>query len=292
MIAASNTSFAAWIEKGHHFTAAEESSFRMQDNISLGTECTIQAAMDVDCSVQTTSFPLYFGFGNADFCMFTRGTGTTLEIKTDGWVSGQNTRLKLSNWGGKYLTNIITPTDHYLIQGTERAGGAGRAREYLIEMPSKMMLIGAATTYTKASDRRARCMTGDYYALRIYNRALTDAEIAQNRKVDEIRYRGNFANYRNLVVVNEQPAGAGETVQGSVADGEYELTGAWTFTAAPVAVDGVTLRPKYKIETLVDNEWVKTASDWGNSCTITAGSAPVRLTWQWQKASGVVVYIK
>ena len=81
-------------------------------------------------------------------------------------------------------------------------------------------------------------------------------------------------------------------MQGSVADGEYELTGTWTFTAAPVVVDGVTLQPKYKIETLVDNEWVKTASDWGNSCTITAGNAPVRLTWQWQKASGVVVYIK
>ncbi len=135
-------------------------------------------------------------------------------------------------------------------------------------------------------------MTGDYYSLRIYNRALADEEIAQNRKVDEIRYRGNFANYRNLVVVNEQPAGAGETVQGSVADGEYELTGAWTFTAAPVAVDGVTLRPKYKIETLVDNEWGKTASDWGNSCTITAGSAPVRLTWQWQKASGLVFRVR
>ena len=103
-----------------------------------------------------------------------------------------------------------------------------------------------------------------------------------------------IANYRNLVVVNEQPAGLaeGETVRGSVADGAYELTGAWTFTAAPVAVDGVTLRPKYKIETLTGNEWVTTASDWGNSCTITAGDAPVRLTWQWQKQSGLVFHVK
>ena len=62
--------------------------------------------------------------------------------------------------------------------------------------------------------------------------------------------------------------------------------------AAPVAVDGVTLRPKYKIETLTGNEWVTTASDWGNSCTITAGNAPVRLTWQWQKASGLFFRVR
>ena len=291
MAAASNTAYAAWIEKGHHFTAADESSFRMEEDISLGTECTIQAALDVDCSAQTTSYPLYFGFGNGDFSMFTRGTGTTLEIKTDGWVSSSTARLKLSNWGGKYLTNIITPSDHYLFQGTERVGGAGRARENFTELPSKKMLIGAATTYS-GNDRKVRCMTGDYYALRIYNRALTDAEIAQNRKVDEIRYRDNFANYRNLVVVNEQPAGAGETVQGSVADGEYELTGTWTFTAAPVAVGGVKLQPKYKVETLAGGEWVKTAADWGNACTITAGNAPVRLTWQWQRPSGFVLRVQ
>ena len=289
MIAASNTSFAAWIENGHHFTAAEESSFRMQDNISLGQACTVEAAMDVDCSAQTTSFPFYFGFGYADYCMFTRTTGTTLEIKCDNWLG--TPRLKLSNWGGKYLVNVVTPTDHYLAQGTNLSEGVHNARSLFLDIPDGKMLIGSATTYS-GNDRRIRSMTGDYYSLRIYSRALADAEIAQNRKVDEIRYRGNFANYRNLVVINKQPAGAGETVQGSVADGEYELTGAWTFTAAPIAVDGVTLRPKYKIETLVDNEWVKTASDWGNSCTITAGNAPVRLTWQWQKASGVVVYIK
>ena len=132
-------------------------------------------------------------------------------------------------------------------------------------------------------------MAGDYYALRIYNRALTDAELAQNRKVDEIRYRDNFANYRNLVVVNEQPEGASETVQGSVADGEYELTGAWTFTAAPVVVDGATCLPWYTLETLVGGDWVRTASEWGESCTVTKGTAPIRLTWKWKKQTGLVI---
>ena len=288
MIAASNTSFAAWIENGHHFTAAEESSFRMQDNISLGQTCTVEAAMDVDCSAQTTSFPFYFGFGYADYCMFTRTTGTTLEIKCDNWLG--TPRLKLSNWGGKYLVNVVTPTDHYLAQGTNLSEGVHNARSLFLDIPDGKMLIGSATTYS-GNDRRIRSMTGDYYSLRIYSRALADAEIAQNRKVDEIRYRDAFANYANLTVVNMPPA-EGVAPTSSVADGEYELTGAWTFTAAPVVVAGATLRPKYKIETLVGNEWVKTASDWGNSCTITAGDSPVRLTWQWQKQSGLVFHVK
>ena len=244
--------------------------------------------MDVDCSAQTTSFPFYFGFGYADYCIFTRTKGTTLEIKCDNWLG--TPRLKLSNWGGKYLVNVVTPTDHYLAQGTNLSEGVHNARSLFLDIPDGKMLIGSATTYS-GNDRRIRSMTGDYYSLRIYSRALADAEIAQNRKVDEIRYRDAFANYANLTVVNMPPA-EGVAPTSSVADGEYELTGAWTFTAAPVVVAGATLRPKYKIETLVGNEWVKTASDWGNSYTITAGSAPVRLTWQWQKQSGLVFHVK
>ena len=135
-------------------------------------------------------------------------------------------------------------------------------------------------------------MTGDYHAFRIYNRALTDAELARNRKVDEFRYRGGFTNYVDVVVVNEQPEGASETVQGSVPDGEYELVGdAWTFTAAPVDVGGLNYLPKYTLETLIGGEWVKTASSSGESCTVTKGSAPVRLTWQWRR-TGVVISIR
>ena len=289
MIAASNTSFAAWIEKGHHFTAAEESCFQMQENISLAMECTIQAALDIPFAAQTTSFPLYFGFGSGDYCMFTRNAGTTLEIKCDNWLG--TSRLKLSSWKGKYLTNIVTPTDHYLFEGTERLGGTYRARSNFLEIPSNKMAIGAPNTY-KGEDRRIRCMTGDYYALRIYNRALTDAEIAQNRKVDDIRYRDAFANYVDVVVVNEQPA-EGANAASSVADGEYEMAGSsWTFTASPVTVNGVTYQPRYTLETQVGGEWVKTASEWGESCMVTKGAAPTRLTWQWKRQTGTIISVK
>ena len=135
-------------------------------------------------------------------------------------------------------------------------------------------------------------MTGDYYSLRIYNRALTDAEVAQNRKVDDIRYRDAFANYVDVVVVNEQPA-EGANAASSVADGEYEMTGSsWTFTASPVTVDGMTYQPRYTLETQVGGDWVKIASEWGESCMVTKGAAPTRLTWQWKRQTGTIISVK
>ena len=108
-----------------------------------------------------------------------------------------------------------------------------------------------------------------------YNRILTDDELRQNRKVDEIRYRGNFADYANLTVVNAQPDGLaeGETAQGSMADGDYELTGSMTFTAAPVVVGGRTLRPRHTVETKVDGVWTRKARVFGGACTLSAGAA-------------------
>ena len=93
-------------------------------------------------------------------------------------------------------------------------------------------------------------------------------------------------------MVNEQPA-EGASTASSVADGAYEMTGSsWTFTAAPVSVDGAMYLPQYTLETLVGGEWVKTASEWSESCTVTKGAAPTRLTWRWKRQTGLVISIK
>ena len=124
--------------------------------------------------------------------------------------------------------------------------------------------------------------------------ATTDDELRQNRKVDEIRYRGNFADYANLTVVNAQPDGLadGETAQGSMADGDYELTGSMTFTAAPVVVGGRTLRPRHTVETKVDGVWTRKARVFGGACTLSAGAAPQRLTWTWEKVPGLTISVR
>ena len=276
MIGASNTTQKAWVGFGHHFTASEVNFFEMTEPISLGQTATIQSVMDTVPASQTTSYPLYFGFGYEDRSFFTR-TGanrTRLEVKYPDWV-GDN--LFVTGWEGRYFSSVISPTRHYLTQGTEL--GAGSERSKNVDIPANKMTIGAPSTYPNDYNARAiRAMTGDYFALRIYNRALTEAELVKNRTVDEIRYRGSFAN-ANVTVACDVPF-EGVAAPVSMPAGEYEVTGEWTFTAQSIVMDGASFAPRYTVETWNGGEWGEPVEYDGDSYTYTAG-AKVRLTWKW-----------
>ena len=273
MIAASNTAFSAWNGLGHHFTAAEENFFELTEPISLGQNGTVQGVVDVSTAAQTTAYPTFFGFGNEDFSFFTRSNNKQrLESKYNTWI-GDN--LYVIGWEGKYFTWMTTDNTHYLIQGIDP--GAGTARTLNGGIPEKKFAIGGPNTYT-GDNRKKRCMTGDYHALRIYNRALTEAELVHNRTVDEIRYRGNFTN-ANVTVVCELPL-EGVTAPVSIPAGDYEVTGSFTFTASGVTVGESTFPPYYTVETWDGSAWGEPVEYEGGSYTYTAG-AKVRLTWKW-----------
>ena len=121
-------------------------------------------------------------------------------------------------------------------------------------------------------------MTGDYYALRIYNRKLTETELAHNMTVDEIRYRGNFTN-ANVTVVCEVPF-EGVEAPVSMPAGDYEVTGSFTFTANSLTVGGSTFPVRYTIETWDGSGWGEPEAYEGPSYTYTEG-AKVRLAWKW-----------
>ena len=273
MIAASNSAHRAWVGFGHHFTAAEENFFEMTEPISLGQNGTVQGVLDVSTAAQTTSYPLFFGFGYVDFSFFTRSNNKQrLESKYNTWIGGN---LYVTEWEGKYFTWMLDANTHWFIQGTD--SGAGTARTLNGGIPEKKFAIGGPNTYT-GNDRKIRCMSGDYYALRIYNRALTEAELVHNRTVDEIRYRGNFTN-ANVTVVCEVPF---EGVEAPVAipAGDYEVTGSFTFTASGLTVGESTFPVRYTVETWDGSAWGEPEAYDGGSYTYTAG-AKVRLTWKW-----------
>ena len=75
----------------------------------------------------------------------------------------------------------------------------------------------------------------------------------------------------------------------TVTDGAYELIGTTTFTTEMKIIDGNKYYPKYIVETYSDGVWTKTASGMSESCTLTAGEAPIRLTWQWVKRGFMII---
>ena len=127
-------------------------------------------------------------------------------------------------------------------------------------------------------------MKGNFHSTRIYNRPLTEAELVQNRKVDEIRFRGNFADYANLIIATNGAV----TASTSIPAGEYELTGSVTITAAQVAEDGRHYHPKLCVETWNGSAWVAGAKQDGNTYTAT-DSQRVRLTYTWERKGFMVI---
>ncbi len=281
MLAASNTAFNAWIGLGHHFTSKDNSIFRTMAPIDLGYSLTIQAVMDAPPGSGQTGgrtgnyWPAYFAAPN-DHAMFTVKTGTDLEWKMDNFLCDMATRAKMQNFTGKYITAMVDDVDVYLSQDATRANHASNKKKR--EVNGQTWSIGGPNSDV-LNEIAPRTLNGDYYAFRIYNRALSEAELAHNMMVDEIRYRGVFTN-ANVTVVCDVPF-EGIAAPVSIPAGEYEVTGAFTFTADGVVVGESTFPPRYTVETWDGSAWGEPVEYDGASYTYTANGTKVRLTWKW-----------
>ncbi len=301
MLAASNTAFYAWTGSGHRFNLVDDSVFKTVEPIDLGWACTIQSVMDAPPGATQSSgrpaknkrsgdgahWPTYFGIPN-DHGMFTDKAGTELAWKMDNFLydnSSDYPRARLTGFQGKYINAVVDGISANKVYLTQTATlGSGVKNKKKAQINGQVWAIGGPNA--DYENTCWRTISGDYYAFRIYNRALSEAELAQNMKVDEIRYRGNFANYRNITVVTEIPF-EGLAAPSSVAEGDYEVTGEWTFEAGNLAIDGVTFPPRYTIETYENGAWSEPVEYEGGSYTYEPEQVgkPVRLTWKWIDAN-------
>ncbi|MBO6168283.1 MAG: hypothetical protein J6P13_08075 [Kiritimatiellae bacterium] len=125
--------------------------------------------------------------------------------------------------------------------------------------------------------------------LRYYNRVLTEAEIAHNRRVDNYRYFGILEPEATNVVVQSTYS----YLQGNEKAGPYEVDGSYTFTApanATVKVNGKEIEyacDGYTVETQDGSGWKEIDSGADNSYLYKTSAGTVRLTWKWRPVSGI-----
>ena len=174
----------------------------------------------------------------------------------------------------------------YAFQGvkytSEMETGSEYTREKFLPFDNVRWSVGGRHS-TTASDMELGLVRGLYYSARFYNRALTEDELAWNRKVDEVRFHGVV--HTNVVVASSKPL-----AQGVQPNGVYEVLDEGTFTAAPVAAQkgniGFTYVPVgYTLERWSDGAWGAAESHNGTNYTYVVaseGGAPVRLTWKWR----------
>lgn len=270
----------AWADDGYVFDGA--SYFQMRQSIALGLSFTVQAVCDVVADAQTNQFPNYVT-GERDYGIFSSGKGRRLVWKDDDWT-GHNFELRSWNedWAGRYFTAVMTSERSWLFEGTSYANGVDRTLQK--PYPAMKWSVGSAV----GSWFGNRCMVGKMQAVRFYDRALTEAEIVHNRKVDDARYKG-------VAVTNVVVASSRADCAGVEPNGAYEVEGRWTFTARPVEIDGEEYVPTgYSLETWTDGAWstpvVQSGTNYEHVASETA--SPVRLTWQFHSMNGTLIIFR
>lgn len=275
LLGGADTSSGAWTDDGYAF--AGKSYFKMGKGVTLGRAFTIQGVCDVDAAQQITEWPNYVAAMN-DYGVFTHRNANLLNWKTDAWTGG---RSQSADWAGDYFTVPMTTDTVYIFDGTAYANGVERTKDEAV--PLWRWTIGACE-----NGANERYMVGKMQAVRFYGRPLTEDELAWNRKVDDIRYKGRVVT--NVVVASNRPLCAGVE-----SNGVYEVEGAWTFTAKPMAVADRTYAPAgYTIETWTDGGWSTPLAHAGTNYTYVAEAATpaVRLTWKFRSTDGTLTVIR
>ena len=268
----------------------------MESAIDLGTNITVQLALDADFDAQTAAYaasgntrstwPTYFSLLNDSGVFCRPGTRHNLEWKNNTWCG---TRVYFSNWEGQYMNAVVTADNSYLGQSTTRETETQRTTVQPFN-GLRWTIGGAHYSNNSTIDIDRRLTLSRYYSARFYNRPLTNEELAWNRKVDEIRFHG--AVYTNVVVASSKAE-----AQGVQPNGVYEVIAEGTFTAEPVPAlkDGAhfTYVPRgYTVERLVNGVWSAPEAHEGSSYTYNVQSengAIVRLTWKW-RADGLGLF--
>ncbi len=190
-----------------------------------------------------------------------------------------------------YVTAIVDYDDTkttYIFDGIARPAAGGRDAPAISgTSPATNMTWFSVGGFHGRSGTAANLQSfnGTVHSFRFYNRALTDAEVAQNRKVDEFRFFGRYAE-PNVVVQSTY-----SYLEGYDKSGGYEVDGSYTF-AAPESVtapNGITyVCDGYILETQDANGiWGGAVSHVGSSYLYEPSAGTVRLTWKWKATSGL-----
>ena len=276
----------AWTADGYRFDGGTYGVLKYAQD--LGGQLTIQIVCDVKSSENHTSWPTMFGNWNDRANIYYSDSLTTVHFKAD-YTTGlaPGSRSKIGGWHGRYLNAGLDSAAH---------------RQTLTEDVSFSSWIGGSSantspgveTWTLGSagangglsqeELNARYLVGTIKAVRVYNKVLSDDELAANRAIDEARF------FAGIPVTNVVVATSVAGLEGNEGTGAYAYDDAgYTFTAPQKAsLDGTVYAcTGYKLETWNGSVWSAPVYRQCTSYAATDTSSKVRITWHWQRVSGV-----
>ena len=274
---------SAWVADGYHFAGGAYGKLKFKQN--LGANMTVQIVCDAKGSENSTSWPTFFGCPE-DWAniYYSNPSSEILHFKADAitGLSYNTGRSVLNNWSGRYLNaaldssahkQILVQSDSFQTGWKEGSGGTQSA-------PGRLnWYFGSCGSSQSALD--ARYLVGTIKAIRVYNKVLSNTELAANRVIDEARF------FNGIPVTNVVIATAVAGLEGNEGSDVYAYDDAgYTFTAPQKATKDGTVYAcaGYTLETWNGSTWSAPVSYASCAYAATDTSAKVRLTWQWQRA--------
>ena len=286
---------SGWTDDGYYFNGT--SFAQMSSSLTLGNTYTIQVVCDVNTDKFQTRFTQSAGLvseGNLQWPGFVGSTDTDgkdyCNIYYNCGSGHQRVNAKMGNtnfdlyvtkaaWNNHYLTAWSSGTQVSLFDGS----AVGTKTSKNLSVGTRTLTFGASYGSSTYGAWR-RSLVGTIKAIRIYDKALSDAELAANRALDEARF------FTGVPVTNVVVATAIEGLEGTEASGAYAIDNdGHTFSAPAQATFGGKIYDctGYTLETWNGSTWGNPVEYEGTSCALSDTSAKVRLSWQWEEAEFV-----
>ncbi len=294
---------SGWEDDGYRFAAGannEKSYAYLRKFVSLGDVGTIELSCDINAADQSAEWPKPLTFGatsdttDNSMAIQTYRTGTYLRFQDDAWTGNSETAwagTEWANWkyrvstseypGGRFgHAAFVVDTDNHRTYRNGTRDNVTTCRKTVQPMPAAYWMIG--NKYS-ASDAKSDQLVGTMKAVRAYNRVLSDAEIAQNYKVDVARFDGALTT-TNVVV-------AASDYNGDLAADAYEVYGSHVFEGANSAIDG-SAPNRVKVWTLENGAWTGPEVVNGGAYTYTAGTSPATVKIEFGKTNPFVLIVR
>ena len=287
----------SWTDDGFVFRGTN--FFYKSSAWTMPANATAQLVVDIDSSQQKSNIPFIFcetDSSKRSGAIAVNKGANRLDFYCDKQLGcNYDTRPRLTTRPFKYVTAVLSGNKAAVFTNAKLPDDSNTAADnggWFVQS-DESKVIGAVQndrlTIGGGVNWSGTYIVGTVKAIRLYSGVLSDAQLEQNRAVDEARFFGNGVPATGCVVVQSAIAG----LEGREPNGLYFPNG-WTFTAgsATQTARGIEWQcVGYQLQT-----WDSDSSTWGsqNSYESSSYASPsgtsfpsVRLTWLWKPVAGI-----
>ena len=282
---------SAWTKDGYSF--AGDAYFRTSASFTLGTIYTMQMLVDWNSNNMDGQNRMFLApqGGTADGAIWWKNQDENIFFRGDNsFGSAWNACPGISNpLTATYLTSLRNGNRAAITTGTSHpktTGTKGKANSIIDWFEGAKNNPASAGNWTVGADYHGnQKISAGVKSVRLYDRMLTEDELAWNRNVDSARYFGELGVTNVLVQTKYRDVASAAQEVLAEAPGAYTVVGSWTFSAASVKNKDGILKPVagyYTEELDASGEWTNKIWHEGEtefSYNCETSPACVRLTW-------------